>query len=67
MIKKNKIQLIISSVATLAPIVMGLILWNDLPQQIATHWGMNGEPDGYSSKAFIEFVQEVVSLRIQSS
>lgn len=65
MIKKNKIQLIISSVATLVPIAIGLILWNDLPQQIATHWGMNGEPDGYSSKAFVVFGLPLILLAIQ--
>lgn len=55
MIKKNKLQLIITSVATLLPVVIGLILWNKLPAEIATHWGVSGEADGFSSKAFTVF------------
>ena len=55
MIKNNKGKLIMTSIATLVPIVIGLILWNDLPDTIAIHWGINGEPDGYSSKAFAVF------------
>ena len=55
MIKNNKGKMILSSIATLVPIVIGLILWKDLPDTIATHWGINGEPDAYSSKAFAVF------------
>lgn len=52
MIKKNKITMIITSVLTVLPIVFGLFMWNILPDTITTHWGINGEPDGWSSKAF---------------
>lgn len=62
MIKKNKTELIITSIATLLPIVIGLILWNDLPLQIGTHWGANGEIDGYSSKAFAVFGLPLILL-----
>ncbi|MBE6783971.1 MAG: DUF1648 domain-containing protein [Ruminococcaceae bacterium] len=62
MVKKNKIQLIITSAATLLPIVIGLILWKDLPAEIATHWGANGEADGFSSKAFAVFGLPLILL-----
>ncbi len=65
MIKKKKIQLIITSVAILLPIVIGLILWKDLPVQIPTHWGMNGEVDGYSSKGVVVFGLPLILLAIQ--
>ena len=52
MIKKNKYQLILSSVIILLPIVVGLLIWNYLPEQIATHYNLDGEPDGWSGKAF---------------
>ena len=55
MIRQNKIKLILTSVVILIPIIIGMILWNQLPDTIATHWGVNGEPDGYSSKAFAVF------------
>ncbi|MBP3330936.1 MAG: SdpI family protein [Clostridia bacterium] len=55
MIKKNKVQLIITSVAILLPVVIGLIIWDELPAEIATHWGTSGEADSFSSKAFAVF------------
>ena len=46
MIRKNKGKLILSSLVVLLPMVMGLLLWDRLPEQIATHWGVSGQPDG---------------------
>lgn len=60
MIKKNKKQLIISSIIILLPIVAGLLLWNYLPERIVTHWNANGEPDGFSGRAFAIFVVPVL-------
>ena len=51
-IKKYKKTLILTTILTLLPMALGLILWNKLPDQIATHFGSNGEADGWSSKAF---------------
>lgn len=55
MIKNNKWKLIISSLIILLPIVFGLVMWNQLPERIATHWGPDGTPDGWSSRAFAVF------------
>ena len=55
MIKNNKWKIIISSVIILLPIVAGLLLWNELPDQIAIHWGIDGKADGFSSKPFAIF------------
>lgn len=55
MIKKNKGTLILTSIVLLIPIFIGLILWNQLPDQIPSHWDINGEVDGWSSKAFTVF------------
>ena len=55
MIKKNKGTLILTSIVLLIPILIGLILWNQLPEQIPSHWDINGEVDGWSSKAFAVF------------
>ena len=49
-IKKYKKTLILTTILTLLPMVVGFILWNKLPDQIATHFGSNGEPNGWSSK-----------------
>jgi uncharacterized membrane protein len=55
MIKKNKATLILTSIVLLIPVVIGLILWDQLPEQIPSHWGINGEVDGWSSKPFTVF------------
>ena len=44
-----------TSVVILVPIIIGLILWNKLPDKIPTHWNAAGEVDGWSSKAFAVF------------
>ena len=53
--KASKKEMILSVVLCLLPIVLGLILWGKLPEQVPTHFGLNNEPDGYSSKAFAVF------------
>ncbi len=55
MIKKNLKTLILTSVITLLPIPAGLLLWNKLPDEIATHFNAQGVADGFSSKAFSVF------------
>ena len=52
MIKQNKFKIIISFLITVIPLIIGLILWNKLPDRIATSFGMNGNATGYSSKLF---------------
>lgn len=55
MIKKNLKTLIITSIVTLLPILAGLVLWDKLPDQIATHFDANGVADGFSGKGFAVF------------
>lgn len=62
MIKKYKKTIIITSLLTLVPMVIGLILWNQLPEKIATHFNINNEPDAYSSKVFAVFALPALML-----
>ena len=48
--KINKTKLIISSIIILLPMLVGLILWNFLPEVMDTHWGISGEVDGRGGK-----------------
>ena len=64
MIRKNKWQLIISSVIILLPVVAGLLIWNYLPEQLAAHWSTDGRPDRWSSKGFTVFVMPISLLVI---
>ena len=52
MIKHNKFKIVISSIITLLPMIFGFLVWNRLPESIATSFGWNGEITGYSSKMF---------------
>lgn len=52
MIKKNKGKLILTSIITLLPILIGFILWEKLPDKVPTHWNAEGVVDGWSSKGF---------------
>ena len=62
MIKQHKKTLILTSLLTLLPIAVGLILWNRLPDQMTTHWGLNGQADGWHSLPFAVFVPPVIML-----
>ena len=55
MIKKNLKVLIITSIIILLPILAGVLLWNQLPDPMPTHWNAAGEIDGWSSKPFAVF------------
>jgi uncharacterized membrane protein len=65
MIKKNWKLLIITSLVILLPILAGVILWGQLPEQIPSHWNAAGEVDGWSSKAFSVFGLPLMMLAFQ--
>ena len=55
MLKANRKTLILASIVTILPMLIGIIYWNRLPDVMATHFGMNNEANGFSSKAFAVF------------
>ena len=64
MMKENKKQLIVSSIIILLPILMGVFLWEQLPEQMTTHWGVHGQADGWTGKAFAIFGLPVILLAV---
>lgn len=54
-IKDNLKKLIISSIIILCPIMIGLVLWDRIPEQVPIHWNIEGVPDDYAHKAFAVF------------
>jgi len=64
MIKNNKWKLLISSIVILLPIVFGLVFWNELPEQMTTHWGFDGKADGWSNRYFAVFALPLFILAI---
>ena len=65
MIKKNLKVLILTTFVMLLPILAGLILWNQLPEQMPTHWNASGEVDGWSGKAFAVFGLPLIMVAAQ--
>lgn len=65
MLKNHKKVLILTSLLTLLPIPVGLLLWNQFPEQMAIHWGFTGETDGYASPGFIVFALPLLMLFFQ--
>ena len=64
MILKNKKAMILSSLATLLPMLVGLLLWDKLPETMPTHWGIDGQPDGWSSTSIAVFVMPLILLAV---
>lgn len=64
MIKQNKWKLLISSIMILLPIAFGLIFWNKLPQQMTTHWGLDGTADGWSNRLAAVFALPLIILAV---
>lgn len=64
MIKHNKYKIIVSSLVTILPLFIGLILWNKLPDKIVTSFGWSGEANGYNSRAFAVFGLPLILLLV---
>lgn len=45
-------KLILTSIITLLPMVIGLLMWDKLPDKMATHFGSDNVANGWSSKTF---------------
>jgi len=65
MFKENKRTLILTSLLTISPMLLGLFLWNELPEQMTTHWGADGVADGWSGRSFAVFGLPLIMLATQ--
>lgn len=50
--RNNLKMLAVSAGLILLPMIYGLIMYDKLPMQMATHFGLNNNPDGYMAKPF---------------
>ena len=64
-LNKSKWTLMITSVIILLPIFGGLLLWDQLPDKVPFHWGINGEVDGWASKPVAVFLMPAMMLAVQ--
>lgn len=58
----SRTTLIIVSILIAASTLAGLLLWNQLPEPMASHWGVNDQVDGYMSKFWGVFLMPAVTL-----
>lgn len=57
--------IILTCVITVFPMVIGLLLWNKMPDTVVTHWGAGNEANGWSSKVFAVFGMPILMTAVQ--
>lgn len=57
--------LIITCIVCLLPVIFGVVLWNDLPAQMAIHFDINNNPDNFASKQFVVFGLPLLMVLLQ--
>lgn len=65
MLKANRRTLIITSIVALIPMLIGAVLWDRLPERMATHFGLNGQPDGFTGRAFMVFGMPLLLVALE--
>lgn len=64
--KKINVKILITtSIVCLLPIILGLSFYSKLPEDIAIHWGINNNPNGYFSKPAFIFGMPIIMLALQ--
>lgn len=58
-------SLIITCLVCLSPIILGIALWNNLPDTMAIHFNINNEPDNFASKGFVVFGLPLLMVLLQ--
>lgn len=56
---------VVTTLICLAPVIVGALIYNKLPNQIATHFNVNFEPDSFSPKWFALFGLPVFMAVVQ--
>ena len=64
MSSKNKKTLILTSIVILLPILIGILLWNKLPDSMATHFNFDNAADGYREKWFAVIIEPFILLAL---
>ena len=64
MLKNNKKLLVWSTLVLLLPMLLGLILWNRLPDEIAIHFNAAGDADNFAGKTFTVFAIPGIMLAV---
>lgn len=57
---------IVTAIVCLLPVLIGISLWEKLPDTMAIHFNMYGEPDDFASKAFVVFAIPLLMVILQA-
>jgi len=63
-VKKNWKGMLVAAAVILLPMLVGVILWDQLPDPMATHWDFEGNANGWTSRAFTVFGIPLVLLAL---
>ena len=63
--KIKKKQLLSTIFVIILPALIGVFFWKALPEQVPTHFGIDGQADGYSSKLFTLVVFPILFVLFQ--
>ncbi|MDP2778122.1 MAG: DUF1648 domain-containing protein, partial [Anaerolineales bacterium] len=58
----TKTASIITLVMIALALLAGALLWNQLPDQMASHWNVNDQVDGYMSKFWGVFLMPLITV-----
>jgi uncharacterized membrane protein len=58
----TRTTLILVSILIIVSTLAGLLLWSQLPDPMASHWGTNDQVNGYMSKFWGVFLMPVITL-----
>ncbi|MCI8482296.1 MAG: DUF1648 domain-containing protein [Clostridia bacterium] len=64
--KKNKKILLLSVIICLLPMLIGVVLYNKLPEQMPIHFTINDVPDNYAPKNFALFGIPIIMAIVQT-
>lgn len=64
--KKNRKTLILSVIICLLPMILGMVFYHKLPEQMPIHFTINDEPDNYANKNFALFGIPLIMAIIQA-
>lgn len=60
--REHRMLLVLTSAIILLQMLVGVLLWDRLPDPMATHFNFHNEPDGFSSKPFAVFGMPLLLL-----
>ncbi len=57
---------LVTAVMCLAPVILGVIMWETLPDTMAIHFDINNQADGFAPKSFAVFGLPVLMVILQT-